>query len=91
MEAERTIPELNIPSSLSLHRVESITFLPNDKIVRVRCFDENDVIQDLEADVSDLWTNLSVTKKTDWKLMFKKIVALALAVTSGDITGDIWD
>lgn len=91
MEGERTIPEVVINSYLNVYRVESITFIPGDKIVKVRCWDENNMIQDLTADVSDEWTALSATKKADWKAMFKKAVAIAIGVAANEITGDIWD
>jgi hypothetical protein len=91
MEGDKITPERVIASTTLTNTVEKITFIPGNKEVVVRCIDGNGDINEYTADVTDEWAALSVDKKTDWKNMFKKVVAIALGLTSNEITGDIWD
>lgn len=91
MQGDKTIPERTIPSTSVTNTVERVIFFPSNKVVTIRCVNDNGEINDYEADMTTVWQALGVDKKADWKLMFKKVVAIALGLTSNDITGDIWD
>lgn len=91
MEVTKTIAEHTVPEEIQVSAIKSITFIPGNLVVVIRYLDENDEAQRVTADMADDWAALSVTKKTDWKAMFKKLVAKALGTTVDDITGDIWD
>ena len=92
MEGTLNIGEVTIPAEvLTGSTVTAITFVPQDKIVKLTVNDSNNIIRDITADMTDEWVALSTTKKTDFKAIMKKVVAIAFGTTAGEITGEIWD
>ncbi len=90
MKAIKSIPEEVIDAHIIDFTVKSITFIPGSFNVIVAFDDADGNPQSLTADMTAGWTALSAAKKTDWKSMFKKVVAKCLGITVGEITGDIW-
>ena len=94
MRGTKTTAEVIIPPKQDEFRVFEISFFPQNKTVRVRTILNESTLpeeKDIRIDISDEWDALSGSRRSNWKAMFKIIVAKAMKITSGEIDGEIWD
>jgi hypothetical protein len=94
MQGIKTTPEEIIPQKQEEFRVLEIVFRPQRKIVIVKLLLNESTLPEekhIKVDVSDEWVSLTLTRRNNWKAMFKVIVAKAVNMASNEITGEIWD
>lgn len=91
MKAIKSIPEETVDAHIIDYTVKSITFIPGSFNVILAFDDADGNPQTLTADMTAGWAALNAAKKTDWKSMFRKIVAKCLGITVGEVVDDIWN
>jgi hypothetical protein len=90
----KVTPEKIIPQQQDEFRVYEIAFRPQKKEVVVKVILNESTLPEekhITIDISDEWAALTSARRSNWKAMFKVIVAKATNVAPNEITGDIWE